>query len=78
MRNQELARWKCEKCGNEIVAAAPPPGSFRGNGGYSGPCPFECGAWINRVFRLARPGQVAVHRARDWDAAPSPQPVGRL
>jgi hypothetical protein len=67
VRNCEVGRWKCEKCGNEIVAAGPRAGSFRGIGGYSGPCPWECGAWINRGFRLVRPGQVVVYRATQWD-----------
>ncbi|HET8646660.1 MAG TPA: hypothetical protein VFO85_14295 [Vicinamibacteria bacterium] len=69
MRNCEVGRWKCEKCGHEIVAVGPRAGSFRGHGSFIGQCPFSCGAWINRGFRLVRPGQVKVYRAEDWDAA---------
>lgn len=67
MRNCEVGRWNCEKCGNEIVAAGPRSGASRGHGSYVGPCPFECGAWINRGFRLVRSGQISVYRASDWD-----------
>ena len=74
MRNCEVGRWSCEKCGNEIVAVGPRAGSFRGTGSYTGPCPFECGAWINRGFRLVRPGRISVYRAIDWDRAPAAQP----
>jgi hypothetical protein len=67
MRNCEVGRWTCDKCGNEIVAVGPRAGAFRGHGSYMGPCPFECGAWINRGFRLVRPGSISVYRASDWD-----------
>ena len=70
MRNCEVGRWACEKCGSEIVAAGPREGAFRGIGSFTGSCPWECGAWINRGFRLVRPGQVTVYRATDWDAQP--------
>lgn len=70
MRNCEVGRWTCEKCGGEIVAAGPRSGSFRGIGSFTGACPWECGAWINRGFRLVRPGQVTVYRATDWDPRP--------
>ena len=72
MRNCEVGRWPCEKCGNEIVAVGPREGSHRGNGSYVGRCPFDCGAWINRGFRLVRPGQVSVYQARDWDRSGQP------
>jgi hypothetical protein len=63
----EVGRWKCSKCGNEIVATGPRAGSFRGIGSFAGHCPWDCGAWINRGFRLVRPGQVSLHRAAEWD-----------
>lgn len=67
MTQQEVGRWSCSKCGNEIVAAGPRAASFRGIGAFTGPCPWDCGAWINRGFRWIRPGQVTVHRADEWD-----------
>lgn len=67
MTQQEVGRWRCSKCGNEIVASGPRSASFRGIGAFTGYCPWDCGAWINRGFRLIRPGQVTVHRAEEWD-----------
>jgi hypothetical protein len=63
----EVGRWSCSKCGKSIVAAGRRVTSFLGIGAFTGPCPWECGAWINRGFRWIRPGQVSVHRADEWD-----------
>jgi hypothetical protein len=41
--------------------------SFLGFGAFIGPCPWDCGAWINRGFRWIRPGQVSAYRADEWD-----------
>jgi hypothetical protein len=49
------------------VAAGPKARSFAGFGAYIGPCPWDCGAWINRSFRWIRPGQVKAYRAEEWD-----------
>ncbi|HET7293408.1 MAG TPA: hypothetical protein VFM88_13365 [Vicinamibacteria bacterium] len=67
MADQEVGRWACGKCGGLIVAAGPRTKSFHGFGAFSGPCPWECGAWINRGFRWIRPGQVKAFRAQEWD-----------
>ncbi len=67
MRVREVGRWMCDKCRKPIVAAGPRGKEQRGTGAYMGPCPWSCGAWINRGFRSARPGQVSVYRAGDWD-----------
>lgn len=75
MRNSEVGRWKCEHCGNEIVAAGPRASAFLGVGSFSGACPWECGAWINRGFRLVRSGQVVVYRASDWDPPQVTAPI---
>lgn len=40
---------------------------FKGSGSFSGPCPWDCGAYINRSFRLIKPGAVRVCRADEWD-----------
>jgi hypothetical protein len=75
MRDEEVGRWDCEKCGRVVVAAGQLKRSFSGFGAFSGPCPWECGAWISRSFRLIRPGAVKAFRADDWDAARrSPDP----
>lgn len=49
------------------MAAGPRAKSFPGFGAYIGPCPWDCGAWINRGFRWIRPGQVSAYRAEEWD-----------
>jgi len=67
VEGQEIGRWVCQKCGNAIVAAGPRARSFRGIGAFIGPCPWDCGAWINRGFREIRPGQVRAYRAEEWD-----------
>jgi hypothetical protein len=67
MSNQEVGRWTCSKCGHLIVAAGARSGGFPGIGAFSGPCPWECGAWFNRGFRKIRTGQVKVFRAAEWD-----------
>lgn len=67
MANQEVGRWKCDKCGGTIVASGQRSPSFKGSGGFSGPCPWDCGAYINRGFRSIKPGQVRVCRDEEWD-----------
>jgi hypothetical protein len=69
MNHREVGRWKCSKCGHVFVAAGPRAAKFSGFGAFMGPCPWDCGAWINRGFRAIRPGQVVVHRAEEWDKA---------
>jgi hypothetical protein len=49
------------------VAAGQRVASFAGIGAFMGPCPWDCGAWINRGFRSIRPGQVKAYRAAEWD-----------
>jgi hypothetical protein len=67
MAAQEVGRWNCEKCGKTVVAAGQRAKSFVGIGAFMGPCPWDCGAWINRGFRFVRPGQVRAFRAAEWD-----------
>ena len=67
MSVREVGRWKCDKCGRMIVAAGPVTLQFRGVGAFTGPCPWDCGAWVNRGFRSIKPGQVLAYRADDWD-----------
>ncbi len=67
MGDREVGRWTCSKCGHRIVAAGPRSNGFVGIGAFSGPCPWECGAWINRGFRLIRTGQIKAFRAEEWD-----------
>jgi hypothetical protein len=68
----ELGRWSCDKCGGSIVAAGTQAATFRGIGAFCGPCPFNCGAWINRGFRHVKPGDVRAYRADEWaQRAPS-------
>lgn len=67
MAVQEVGRWNCEKCGKAVVAAGQYTKSFVGIGAFMGPCPWDCGAWINRGFRFIRPGQVRAFRAAEWD-----------
>ena len=68
MADIEVGRWKCEKCGRSIVAVGHRTPLFKGVGAFTGPCPWECGAWVNRGFRLIKPGGVRAHRADEWDA----------
>jgi hypothetical protein len=65
--DQEVGRWACEKCGQTIVAAGQRNKKFVGFGAYTGPCPWDCGAWVNRAFRWIRPGQVQAYRSHEWD-----------
>jgi hypothetical protein len=77
---QEVGRWNCDKCGKTVVAAGRRVLSFLGIGAFVGPCPWDCGAWINRGFRSVKPGQVNAYRAEDWDQrvhAPHPGDQGR-
>jgi hypothetical protein len=67
MAEQEVGRWKCEKCGSTIVAAGTRTASFKGVGAFSGECPWLCGAWVNRGFRSIKPGAVRAYRADEWD-----------
>jgi hypothetical protein len=67
----EVGRWACQKCSNIIVAAGQLTLTFRGTGAFSGPCPWECGAWIDRGFRRIKPGRVQVYRAAEWDSRTS-------
>lgn len=64
----EVGRWSCLKCGEPIVATAP-GSSVAGRGAYVGPCPWACGAWIQRGFRGVRPGTVRLWRADEFDGA---------
>lgn len=66
MTDREVGRWACDKCGQTIVAVGTRDHSFRGTGAYMGPCPWGCGAWINRAFRSVRPGQVRAYRDEEW------------
>lgn len=70
MSGQEVGRWLCEKCNRPVVAAGERSPFFPGVGSFSGPCPWDCGAWINRGFRKIRSGQVSAHRADEWDQRP--------
>lgn len=70
MADQEVGRWRCEKCGHLIVAAGPRTRAYKGTGAFTGRCPWECGAWINRAFRSIKPGQVQAYRADHWDQRP--------
>ena len=70
MASQEVGRWNCDKCGKAIVATGQRSPTFKGTGGFSGPCPWDCGAYINRGFRSIRPGEVRVCRAEEWDQRP--------
>jgi hypothetical protein len=70
MPDQEVGRWKCEKCGGTIVAAGQRTAKFKGFGAFTGKCPWECGAWVNRGFRSIKPGDVRAFRADEWDGRP--------
>jgi hypothetical protein len=65
--DEEVGRWKCEKCGKTIVAAGHRTATFKGTGAFTGHCPWECGAWINRAFRSIKPGDVRAYRVNEWD-----------
>lgn len=43
---------------------------FKGTGAFTGPCPWNCGAWVNRGFRSIEPGKVRAFRADEWDQRP--------
>jgi hypothetical protein len=74
--DQEVGRWRCSKCDKPIVAAGRRVESFPGLGAFTGHCPWDCGAWINRGFRRIRPGEVKIFRAEEWDQRlPVPQPA---
>jgi hypothetical protein len=70
MSDQEVGRWQCATCGGSIVAAGRRTPDFKGTGAFTGYCPWECGAWINRAFRSIRPGDVQAYKADDWDSRP--------
>jgi hypothetical protein len=65
--DEEVGRWTCTKCGRPIVAIGPRMKSFKGTGAFMGQCPWDCGAWINRAFRMVKPGLVRACRADEWD-----------
>jgi hypothetical protein len=67
MADKEVGRWRCDKCGSTIVAAGKVTATYKGVGAFSGTCPWECGAWINRGFRSVKPGAVRAYRADEWD-----------
>jgi hypothetical protein len=68
LSDREVGRWKCDKCGKTIVAAGPRSSHFKGVGAFTGHCPWECGAWVNRGFRWIQPGAVRAYRSDEWDA----------
>lgn len=70
MSGQEVGRWFCEKCNRPVVAVGERAPFFTGVGSFSGPCPWDCGAWINRGFRKIKSGQVSALRADEWDQRP--------
>lgn len=72
MPDEEVGRWKCIKCGQEIVAVGQRAKEFKGIGAYQGPCPWGCGTWITRGFRQVKPGGVRVVRANEWPEAVAP------
>jgi hypothetical protein len=53
-----------------IVAAGQTTAKFKGVGAFTGQCPWDCGAWVNRGFRSIKPGQVRAYRADEWDGRP--------
>jgi hypothetical protein len=65
--DEEVGRFRCDKCGETVVAAGRREASFRGIGAFTGPCPWDCGAFINRGFRCVKPGQVRAFRGEEWD-----------
>jgi hypothetical protein len=74
MTTQEVGRWKCGKCGKTIVAAGVVSQSLKGCGAFTGPCPWDCGAWVNRSFRSIRSDDVRAYRADEWDQRPLGHP----
>jgi hypothetical protein len=66
--DEEVGRWPCPKCAQPIVAVGQRVKAFKGTGAFIGPCPWDCGAWVTRAFRLIKPGQVRARRAQEWDA----------
>jgi hypothetical protein len=66
--DEEVGRWACDKCARTIVACGRRTRAFKGTGAFIGPCPWGCGAWITRAFRLIKPGEVKAVRADEWDA----------
>jgi len=64
---EEVGRWSCEKCGESCVAVGTKSKTFKGTGAFIGPCPWGCGAWMNRAFRFIKPGAVTVYRSDEWD-----------
>jgi hypothetical protein len=70
MADREVGRWSCEKCGRTIVAAGHMTAKFKGVGAFTGQCPWDCGAWVNRGFRSIKPGEVRAYRADEWDGRP--------
>jgi hypothetical protein len=67
---EEIGRWSCDKCGKGIVVVGERlAASFKGTGSFTGACPWECGAWINRGFRRVRSGGLAAFRADEFDAS---------
>ena len=71
MADLEVGRWNCEKCGKVIVAVGRRSAQYKGVGAFTGHCPWECGAWVNRGFRFIKPGDVRAHRADEWDNRPT-------
>ena len=67
MAYEEVGRWTCSKCGRDIVAAGQRTLAYKGIGSLSAPCPWDCGAWINRGFRSIRSDAVRYFRAHEWD-----------
>lgn len=76
--SDEVGRWQCDKCGKTIVAVGQRIKTFRGTGAFLGPCPWDCGAWINRAFRLVKPGGVKACRADEWDGRAQAGASGHL
>ena len=66
--DEEIGRWACVKCGHDVVAFGHRVNTFKGTGAFIGPCPWDCGAWITRAFRLVKPGKVTACRADEWDS----------
>ena len=67
MADEEVGRWSCAKCGQVVVAVGRRVLTFKGTGAFMGPCPWNCGAYINRAFRSIRPGGVRAIRSEEWD-----------
>lgn len=70
MADEEVGRFSCTKCGRSIVAVGQRVKLFKGTGAFMGQCPWDCGAWINRAFRMVKPGRVSACRADEWDSRP--------